>query len=125
MPLPRPVRPDAIEIHDTFDVAVQSQISGFDIGLLRSDSEVDLVAAYREIILVQPEAVGEVDEAAIADAGSSDDIGQPVGQPCSLREYAGPVCKAVALSNGACDRQLGPVERSIAILPRSSDQSSP
>src|SRR4051794_39312698 len=62
------------------DVPVESQIADLRIGLFTADGEIDFIAADREIVLVEAVPVGDVDEAAIADPGSSHDIRNTPGK---------------------------------------------
>src|SRR5437868_5341147 len=62
------------------DIAVEPQIAGLDIGFGSADGEIDLVAADREIVLVEPVAVRDVDQRAEPDSGPADDVAQAIGQ---------------------------------------------
>src|SRR5207249_3496499 len=79
------------------DVAVESQIAGADVGLLGPVGEIDLVAADRETLLVQPEAVGDVDQPPKLEAGAADDVGQAVAETGSFREDGRPPVQPIAL----------------------------
>src|SRR4051794_18678954 len=62
------------------DVAVEAQIADRRIGPPAADRRVDLVAAKRETVLVDPEAVDEADQPAELHIGPPDDIGEAVGK---------------------------------------------
>src|SRR5436190_23585128 len=95
------------------DVPVEPKVAHLHVGLVRADCEVELAAAYLEAILVEPETVGEVDQAAVSDARSSDDVGKLVGQPGSFGEDRGLADDPIALPDGAGDRQVGSLERPV------------
>src|SRR4051794_24424216 len=56
------------------DVAVEAEVADLGIGLVGTESEVDLVAADGEIALVETIAMREVDQPPVTDARSSNDI---------------------------------------------------
>ena len=56
------------------DIAIEAQIVDPGIGFGGADGQVELVAADRQIVLVQPEAVGEIDEPSELEAGAADDV---------------------------------------------------
>src|SRR5207248_2602478 len=95
------------------DVAVEFEIADLGVGLGGPDREVDLVSADGEIALVDPVAVSDVDEPAVADPGSPDDVGYAPGQPGALRENIAQGSETIALADRARDRQVSALERPI------------
>jgi hypothetical protein len=95
------------------DVPVEAEIAYLDIGLIGTDREVELAPAQRQIVLVEAEAVGDVDQPAVADAGPPDDVGELVGQAGALGEDRRPADDPVALSDVAGDREVRAIERPV------------
>src|SRR3546814_9927006 len=62
------------------DVAVEPRIADHGIGRAAADRRVEFVAANREIILVEPVAMGEAQEIPVRNRRSSDDVRRAVGQ---------------------------------------------
>jgi hypothetical protein len=56
------------------NIPVETQIADLRVGLGRANSQIHFIAPDREIVFVEPITVGDVDEAAIADVRSSNDI---------------------------------------------------
>ena len=73
------------------DVAVEPQVAELNVGLLGTDREVDLVPADGEIVLVDPIAVRDVDQASVADARPSDEVGEAIVKPVPSGKMLGSV----------------------------------
>src|SRR5579884_3856290 len=95
------------------DITVQPEIADLGIGLLRPDGEIDFITPDRERVLVDSESVREIDEPAVADIGSANDIGNPSGEAGSLREDIRQAAEPVALADVAFDREVLAVERPV------------
>lgn len=64
-----------LEVFDGRDnIAVEAQIADFGVSSLGTDCRVDFIPAERQIVLVQPEAVGEPDEILEANFCPPDDV---------------------------------------------------
>src|SRR6185295_17762618 len=61
------------------DVAVEPQIADRRIGPAAADGRIDFVAAGRERVLVEAEAVDEGDQPADLQCGAPDNVGEAVG----------------------------------------------
>src|SRR4051794_38785583 len=74
-----PAEPDLLAVAQILDrgidVAVQPQITDRRIGPPPAHGRVNLVAAGRQAVLVEPEAVDEADQPADLDRGAPDDVG--------------------------------------------------
>src|SRR6185503_15845537 len=79
----------------------------------RAEGEVDLISADREIVFVDAVAVRDIDEAAVADAGPPDDVRDAPGEAGAFGEDVAKGAEAVALADGAVDRDVLPLERPV------------
>ncbi len=108
------------------DVAVEAEIAEQDISLLRSNRRVDLVAADREIVLVEPIAVGERDEIADAHRRSARQCRTASVRPMPSGKHDRLARQAIALADIGGHRDAGQVQRIIDAIsePRRSSHRS-
>ena len=95
------------------DVAVEPQIADLGIGQVGADGEVDLVAAEREIVLVDAEAMGDVDERPKRTRVRPTMSEKRSVRPGAVGKQARFAGQAIALPDVRLDRPFGPVERPV------------